>query len=239
MKLSRTSLAPVAAIAVGVALTLSACGSSDSDKSSASSSSSAAPASSAAPTSKQAATTKPKPTDVEGANYTIADYIRDQKIVETPVKHGDENAPVVDLPFPPGWENAGENTPEWAYGAIAYTGPDAGSYQPSIIAALSKLDGAVDTQKLIDYAGNEVKNLPGYEEVQPPTPSTFAGFPALAVGGTYTENGKELLVAQKTVVITGKDGLYILQLNLDATPEQVDIVNAATDEINTKTTITP
>lgn len=238
MKPFRKSLAPVAAIAVGVALTLTACGSSDSDKSSASSTS-AAPASSAAPTSKQTSEEKTKPTEAEGANYTIADYIRDSKIVETAVQRGDENAPVIDLPFPPGWENAGKNTPEGAYGAIAYTGPDAGSYQPSIIAILSKLEGPVDTQKLIDYAGNEVKNLQNYEEVQPPTPSTFAGFPALAVGGTHTEDGKELLVAQKTVVITGKDGLYILQLNLDATPEQVDIVNAATTEINANTKITP
>ena len=47
---------------------------------------------------------------------------------------------------PTGWEPAGENTPEWAYGAIIYTGPEAAEYSPSIVALVSKLTGNVDPQ---------------------------------------------------------------------------------------------
>ena len=46
-----------------------------------------------------------------GQNYTIVDYIRDNGIVETPVKRGDPGSPTIDLPFPPGWEDAGAEHP--------------------------------------------------------------------------------------------------------------------------------
>ena len=42
---------------------------------------------------------------------------------------------------PEGWEDAGADTPEWAYGAIVYTGPEAAEYTPSIVALVSKLTG--------------------------------------------------------------------------------------------------
>ena len=46
-------------------------------------------------------------------------------------------------------------------------------------------------------------------------------------------------MAQKTVVIPGADGLYVLQLNADGTEDQADIVSSATDAIDSETTITP
>lgn len=230
---------PVAVVAASCVLALAACGSDDSDKSSSATSSQATTSAAATSSGKAESTTKAKPTSTEGANETIADYIAQNGITETPVKPDDPNAPTIDLPFPAGWENAGANTPEWAYAAIVYSGADAGNYQPSIIALLSKLEGNVDQEKLIEYAGGELKNLPDYTEVQPETKSTFSGFPSLAIAGTHSEGGQEILAAQKTVVIEGKDGIYVLQLNLDATPDQAAIVNAAAEEINTKTTITP
>jgi hypothetical protein len=45
------------------------------------------------------------------------------------------------------------------------------------------------------------------------------------------------ITAQKTVVITGQDGLYVLQLNADGSEDQSDIISAATDVIDNQTTI--
>ena len=50
-----------------------------------------------------------------GPSYTIVDYIKDNGIVETPIHRGDPGSPTVNLPFPPGWEDAGPRTPEWAW----------------------------------------------------------------------------------------------------------------------------
>jgi hypothetical protein len=45
------------------------------------------------------------------------------------------------------------------------------------------------------------------------------------------------ITAQKTVVIPGQDGLYVLQLNADGSEGQSDIIGAATDVIDNQTTI--
>jgi len=114
----------------------------------------------------------------QGRTPQSPSYIKDNNIQESPVKRGDPGSPTIDLPVPDGWEPAGEDTPDWAYSAIVYTGPDAGEYTPSI-------------------------------------------------------------VAQKTVVIPGSDGLYVLQLNADGLEDPEEMIGAATDVIDSQTTITP
>jgi Probable lipoprotein LpqN len=94
----------------------------------------------------------PRDEDAKGPNPTIASYVQENNIQETPVKRGEPGSPTIDLPVPDGWAPAGEDTPEWAYGAIVYTGPDAGDYTPSIVALVSKLTGNVDPQQIIGAA---------------------------------------------------------------------------------------
>ena len=89
----------IAIMAVIVGLALAGCGS-DEKKAEATTSSSTS-SSKAAPPSQEAA----KP------NATIADYIKQNGITETPVKRGDPGSPDIDLPFPPGWEDMGPETP--------------------------------------------------------------------------------------------------------------------------------
>ena len=52
-------------------------------------------------------------------------------------------------------------------------------------------------------------------------------------------DGETKVVAQKTVVIPGADGLYVLQLNADGLENQDEIIGAATNVIDAETTITP
>jgi hypothetical protein len=172
-------------------------------------------------------------------NYTIVDYIRDNGIVETPVHRGDPGSPTIDLPFPPGWQDAGPKTPEWAYGAMLFTDPAVAQDPPTIIALVSKLTGNVDPAKILEFAPGEIKNLPGYEGAESGNPSTLGGFEAVEIGGAYTKDGVKRAIAQKTVVIPGQDGLYVLQLNADGREDQLGPLLDATTAIDEQTTITP
>lgn len=227
----RAGVIAISAIAIGIGL--SGCGSDTKTEPSTSKQTSTA---SSTKTSK-AAPTSAAPT--AGPNKTIVDYIKENGIVESPVHRGDPGAPTIDLPFPPGWEDAGNRTPEWAYGAIVATDPAMAQDPPTIIALVSKLTGDVDPAKILEYAPGEIKNLPGYDGATEGSPSTLGGFDATQIGGTYTKDGVKRAIAQKTVVIPGQDALFVLQLNADGTEEQMGALMDATGAIDEQTTITP
>ncbi|HYZ68429.1 MAG TPA: LpqN/LpqT family lipoprotein, partial [Mycobacterium sp.] len=200
------------------------------------------PSTSSKPTTSESKTTSSKAaptTQAAGPNKTIVDYIKENNIVETPVHRGDPGSPTIDLPFPPGWEDAGPRTPDWAYGATLFSDPAMAQDPPTIIALVSKLSGNVDPAKILEYAPGEIKNLPGYDGSQEGSPSTLGGFDATQIGGMYTKDGVKRAIAQKTVVIPGHDGLYVLQLNADGTEDQMGPLMDATSVIDEKTTITP
>ena len=237
--MERTVITGTAAIAAALAIVLSGCGSNTKTAPSTSTSSKTTSSTSAkaAPSSKPKVA--PRDEDAAGPNPTIASYIKDNNIQETPVKRGDPGSPTIDLPVPDGWEPAGADTPDWAYGAIVYKGQDAGDYTPSLVALVSKLTGNVDPQKIIDLAPGELSNLPGWKAMNEGEASTLGEYPAFQLGGTWTQDGKTKIVAQKTVVIPGSDGLYVLQLNADGLEDQQELIGAATDLIDTDTKITP
>jgi hypothetical protein len=137
------------------------------------------------------------------------------------------------------WEDAGADTPEWADGGIIYTGPEAAEYTPSIVALVSKLTGNVDPQQIIDPAPGELANLPGWSAMNEGEVSTLGEYPAYQLGGTWESDGQTKIVAQKTVVIPGADGLCILQLNVDGLENQAEVVGSATNVVDEQTTITP
>lgn len=228
----RAGVVAIAAIAIGIGL--SGCGS---DTKSEPSTSKAASSSATSTTSSKAPPASP--TQAAGPNKTIVDYIKENGIVENPVHRGDPGAPTIDLPFPPGWEDAGSRTPEWAYGAILSTDPATAQDPPTIIALVSKLAGNVDPAKILELAPGEIRNLPGYDGSAEGSSSTLGGFDATQIGGTYTKNGAKRAIAQKTVVIPGQDGLYVLQLNADGTEDQMPALMDATNVIDEQTTITP
>jgi hypothetical protein len=227
----RAGVIAIAAVALGVGL--SGCGSETK----------AEPATSKATSSESTTTTsKAAPTttaEASGPNKTIVDYIKENGIVETPVHRGDPGAPRIDLPFPPGWADAGKRTPDWAYAAILFSDPAMAQDPPTIIALVSKLTGNVDPAKVLEYAPGEIKNLPDYDGADKGSPSTLGGFDAVQIGGGYTKEGVKRVIAQKTVVIPGKDGLYVLQLNADGTEDQMGALMDATTAIDEQTKITP
>lgn len=220
----------LAVIALGV--TLMSCGSKSETKTSSSSSTK---------TSESSSSSKPSSTPAAGKNPTIADYVKEAGLTETPVKRGDPGAPNIDLPVPDGWEPAGDKTPAFAYGQIIFSDPAMASDPPSITATVVKLTGDVDAAKLVQYAPGELNNLPGFDG--PPTgePSTLGGFDAVQLGGSYVKDGVKRMLAQKTVIIPAADGsgTFVLQLNANGTEDQMVPLMDATSVIDEKTTITP
>ena len=234
----RTLAAAITAVCLSA--TLVACGGGTKEKSPATSASrSSATTSSAA----AAPSSKIQPRDLQSgastANYTIADYIRDQHITETAIHKGDQGAPQIELQLPDGWQSAGADTPDYAYGALVYGGPEAqgADYTPNIIALLSKLDGPVDQDKLLQLAGGEMKNLPGFVPAGDET-ATVSGFPAYRIAGEYDLKGEKAASGQETVVINGQGGLYVLQLNATSNESQSKPLFDALEAIDKTITIT-
>ena len=231
-----SALTGVAVAFTALAVALSGCGSDTETKTS---SSSSAESSAKPSTSKKPRVEQSPVQEAPGPNPTIASYIEENGIVEAAVSPGDPGAPIIDLPVPDGWEPlAGEDKPEWAFGAIAYAGPEGAEYTPSIAVIVSKLTGNVDPQAIIDLASGELNNLPGYTPLNEGDVSTLSEYPAFQLGGTWESDGQTRIIAQKTVVIPGQDGVYVLQLNADGLESQTDIVSAATDAIDSGATIT-
>jgi hypothetical protein len=236
--MKRTAISGAAIAIVAASIGLVGCSSSPSDKHPASTTSSSASSVSSA--------TSPKPQSkvaqrivADGPNPSIASYFKDSKITATPVHRGDPGAPTINFPIPDGWADAGPDTPATAYWAIVDTGPEAAKYTLSIVATLSKLDGDVDPQKLIELAGGATKNLPGFAPHGDGTEDNLGGSPAYQLGGTWTQDGQEKAVAEKVVVINGNDNIYLLELNADCLPDQVEKALPATVTIDEKTTIAP
>jgi hypothetical protein len=234
--MQRTAISGAAIAIVATSIALAGCGSQPSSKNAINSSTGATSAtSSKAP--KPQSKVAPRIAAV-GPTPTVTSYFKDSKITATPVHRGDPGAPTVNLPIPDGWADAGPDTPATAYWAIVDNGPEAAKYPPSIVATLSKLDGDVDPQKLIELAGGATKNLPGFKAMGDGNEDNLGGFPAYQLGGTWTQDGQQRAVADKVVVINGNDNLYLLELNADCLPDQIQQVVPAAMTIDQKTTIT-
>lgn len=223
-KLRAVTTAGLAAFALSVALV--GCGSDTKTESNTS-------------TSTTTSTTTSRSAQAAVPNKTIKDYLQENKIVQERVHVGAPGSPTINMPLPPGWSNAGKATPDWAYGAIVYDTPADPSDPPSIILIFAKLTGNADPAQILNYAPGELKNLPGYEPLGDDTRSTVSGFDAIQLRGNYMKDGKKRIIAQKTVVIPDRDGLYVLQMNADALDGQESELMDATNVIDAQMTITP
>jgi hypothetical protein len=235
--MKRTAASSGATIAiVAVAIGLAGCSSSPSSKNAPSNTSTGATSSASSSAQKPQSKVAPR-IAADGPNPSIASYFKDSNITATPVHRGDPGAPTINFPIPDGWADAGPDTPATAYWAIVDNGPEAAKYTPSIVATLSKLDGDVDPQKLIELAGGATKNLPGFAPHGDGNEDNLGGSPAYQLGGTWTQDGQTKAVADKVVVINGNDNIYLLELNADCLPDQVEKALPATVTIDEKTTI--
>ena len=188
------------------------------------------------------ATSSAPPTVWQGSadmtNTTLHKYIVDNDISEYPFRPEEPDTPKVDFPMPPVWSDAGDQTPEWAYGAIKYDKAVDPDDPPVVIAIASKLTGDVDPEKILEYAPGQLNELPEFTPIGEPEKDSLGGFEAIDYAGTYVWEGKKRIVGQQTIVVPGKDAVYVLQLNGDALDGQQDVVLDAAKVIAEKTTIT-
>ena len=177
-------------------------------------------------------TTQSTPTVRVGASdpgaTTLYQYIADNKIAEVRFKRGEPGTPKIEFPFPPGWSSAGDRTPEWAYGAIVYDKPKDPQDPPYIVAIASKLTGDVDPAKILEYAPGQLNKLPDFTPFHDPRKDSLSGFAAMDFAGTYVRKGQPRVIGQQTIVVPGKDALFVLQLNADAPKgEEQPVLDAA------------
>ncbi|MEW2478633.1 LpqN/LpqT family lipoprotein [Mycobacterium sp. NPDC049093] len=163
-------------------------------------------------TSGEKTTTAPK---APAHAFTIADYIKQSGLVETPVHRGDPGAPVFNWPTPPGWVDAGTRTPAWAYSAMV-NDPTNPPDPPSVISLISKLTGDVDPNKLLEFAPNELQNLADYKASGDVTRGEIGGFPSVHLAGSYAKAEQRRAITQTTIVIQAPGAVYVLQINADA-----------------------
>ncbi|WP_442930874.1 LpqN/LpqT family lipoprotein [Mycolicibacterium sp. 050232] len=185
-------------------------------------------------TSTAETTTAPKPA---GHAFTIADYIKQSGIVETPVHRGDPGAPNFTMPTPPGWIDAGPRTPAWAYSAIV-NDPVNPTEPPSVASLISKLTGDVDPNKLLEFAPNELQNLADYKPSGDVTRREISGFPSVHLAGTYAKGNQRRAITQTTIVIQAPGNVYVLQINADANERDKQALTDINKAIEAQATIT-
>lgn len=178
----------------------------------------------------------PETAPAEGA--TLHQYILDNKIAEVPFKKDEPGTPKIDFPFPPDWSSAGDRTPDWAYGAIVYDKAKDSEDPPFMYAIASKLTGNVDPQKILELAPGQLNELPEFKPREAPKRDKVGGYDAIDYVGTYVWDGEQRAVGQQTIVIPGKDSLFVLQLNGEAPKGQEQPVIDAADLIRQQTKIT-
>lgn len=189
------------------------------------------------PTTSTTTTSATTSAQAAGPNYTIADYIRDNHIQETPVHHGDPGSPTIDLPVPDDWRLLPESS-RAPYGGIVYTQPaDPNDPPPSLRS--SPNSPVTSTPRRSSTCTRRVENLPGFQGSGDGSAATLGGFSAWQLGGSYSKNGKLRTVAQKTVVIPSQGAVFVLQLNADALDDETMTLMDAANVIDEQTTITP
>ena len=174
----------------------------------------------------------------EGA--TLHQYIVDNKIAEVPIKPDEPGTPKISFPFPTDWRAAGDQKPDWAYGAIVYDKAKDPTDPPFLYAIASKLTGNVEPNKILDLAGGQLNDLPEFKPVEGTAPkrTKFDGYDAVSYTGTYTWEGNRRAVGQETIVIPGNGALFVLQLNGEAPAGQEQVVIDAARLIREQTKIT-
>ena len=172
----------------------------------------------------------------EGAS--LHSYIMDNKIAEVPFKKGDPGTPTIAFPFPPDWRSAGDRTPDWAYGAIVYDKAPDPENPPFMYAIASKLTGNVDPAKILELAPGQLNELPEFSPREAPQRDKVGGYDAIDYVGSYVWDGKRRSVGQQTIVIPGKDAVFVLQLNGEAPEGQEQAVIDAARLIREQTKIT-
>lgn len=174
-----------------------------------------------------------------GPNKTLVDYFSANGITQNPVRQGDTGAPSVTIPIPAGWSDAGSDIQPGAYTGFIYDNAANPDDVPFIEVLLSRLDGAVDMAQVLRYATGELNNLPDYRPVSEPASSQLSGFEAVELGGLFTKNGEERVIAQKTVAIPTQNGMFVLQMNAEAPKADALALQLATASIDQQARIVP
>jgi hypothetical protein len=78
---------------------------------------------------------------------------------------------------------------------------------------MSRINGDFEAQQFIELSPSELYNLNGYVPVYDNGAASMDGFATYELGGTFMKDGRHEFIAQKTIVVPSRDGLYVIQIN--------------------------
>lgn len=229
---ARAQLAPAVLV---LALALAACNGGADEPSGRSAES---PDTTATPTAVQTPEPAPEPTETADEATTIPEYLAEQGVEQTVLTREDDG-PVIDLPVPDGWRVTEDYAGAAPYGAIVDDDAADPADPPRVLSLLARLEGDVDPARILEHAPGELQALDGFVPIELEQQTTLGAYDAVQVAGSLMSEGRELVIAQKTVVIPTQTGLHVLQLNAFAPAAEEDELIAALSLIDAQTTITP
>lgn len=183
-------------------------------------------------------TPEPAPTETADEATTIPEYLAEEGI-EQVVLTREDAGPVIDLPVPDGWRFTEDYAGAAPYGAVVHEGAADPADPPRVLALLARLEGDVDPAKILEHAPGELQALDGFVPIEMEQRTTLGAYDAVQVAGSLMSEGRELVIAQKTVVIPTESGLHVLQLNAFAPAAEEEELISALSLIDAQTTITP
>ncbi|WP_162461488.1 MULTISPECIES: LpqN/LpqT family lipoprotein [unclassified Mycolicibacterium] len=225
----------VAGVALAVAVTALSAGacSSNSKPAPAATSASSSPSS----TSSAAAPNPPTPSAPAASKKTLQDYLHEKNITAQQLHPGDPGAPTITMTLPQGWVDAGPLAPKEAWTASKFDDPSMTNDPPTIVVLVSKLPGA-NADEVLQYAPGELQNLTGWQDAGTNCDAKLAGFKACQVGGMYTQDGKDRMVAQKTSAIPTQGGVLLLQVKASGAKQTIGPLMDATAAIDKSLKVT-
>lgn len=168
----------------------------------------------------------------------LPEYLAEEGI-EQVVLTREDAGPVIDLPVPDGWRFTEDYAGAAPYGAIVHDGAADPADPPRVLSLLARLEGDVDPAKVLEHAPGELQALDGFVPIETEQRTTLGAYDAVQVAGSLMSEGRELVIAQKTVVIPTESGLHVLQLNAFAPAAEEEELIAALTLVDAQTTITP
>ncbi|MUL77905.1 LpqN/LpqT family lipoprotein [Mycolicibacterium sp. CBMA 226] len=229
-------MVPMRVAGLALAVTVSALGASACNSGSKPAPSSTSTSTGTPSTSAVAAPTSASPSAPAAPKKTIQDYLREKNITAQQLHPGDAGAPTLNMPLPQGWVDAGAQTPKEAWSASRFDDPSMKADPPTITVLVTKLPGG-NADEVLQYAPGELQNLQGWQDAGTNCNATLGGFKACQVGGMYSQDGKDRLIAQKTAAIPTKDGVILLQVKASGTKETIAPLMDATAAIDKSLTI--
>ena len=149
----------------------------------------------------------------------LDEYLDSAGIGRTPCDPAVPDHPAVAIPQPVGWEVVAPDAFPGTYQVLVRPDLVVDGFAPNAVVLHFRLGGEVDVDDLLDSALDDVELLADWVPSQVDA-SRWNGHRSLFVKGTYTQDGWDLAVTTRHVVVEDGTGTYLVQLTITTAASQ-------------------